>query len=297
MRRASKALLALMGAMAASADAALVYNTHFNMVSFIDGFTNDGGGMASSTGQVFMGFAELYDNDTAQTFPSFPVPPGYTEAYGRADHTELKSRVRVEDISIRRQTARSTTYDVVTISDPAVPIGTPGTFSLTFTWGGSATVLDGLGVGNPSTAFASARLHVITHVGLSLIPTVVATDTIDLGDAQSQGKIFNATVPFNYGVPLGLRFDLTTDAQNDWNCMFTASSLFCSGGTLDFVEADFANSANLRSIIIPDGATFTGTSLTDYTPLIGAVVPLPGALLLLLSALVGLEGTRSLRRR
>ena len=289
MGRVQTASFLAMVCFAGAVNAQIVYNTNFNIVSFLDGFTNDGGGMDSSSGQVFSGFAEWSDNDTAQTFPNFPVPPGYTEAYGKADYTELKARVRVEDISILRQTAHSTTYDIFTITDPNMPQGTPGNAIWGYTWGGTGTVLANA-VGNPSDEFVLATMLAIKHEALSQLPTTtLASDQINLGHGQTQSKVFLVNVPFNYGIPFGLRFRLMAVAKNDWTCMFTANSLNCFGGTLDFVEADFASTAVLGSITIPEGGSLEAESLTAYGAFLGAPIPIPPAFALLLSALIVLK--------
>jgi len=93
------------------------------------------------------------------------------------------------------------------------------------------------------------------------------------------GRVYYVTFPFLYGEPIQLHSELGLTA---------VGSQFISGVSF-FGTLDFSSTAMLTQIILPEGATLTASSGISY-PL--NQVPLPSALWLLGSGLIGIIGIR-----
>jgi hypothetical protein len=92
---------------------------------------------------------------------------------------------------------------------------------------------------------------------------------------------YTATLPFDYGVPFTVESNLSLSA---------AGSLWLHAVDLNFYPTstlDFSSTALVTQITLPDGATLLTASGATYPP---TAVPLPPAVWLLGSGLVGLAG-------
>ena len=291
-----------------SAHAMFDFTQDYNYVTFADGRLRDGGGLASNTGQVFDGPAELFDSeDASTTIPNISWAPGYVEAYGKASSTELKARVKIEGRSITRQLATAETYDVFTIAHDTLPTGTAGSLTMRYVWDGSGSISTSGPINTPNLlgdVISGASLSVILHPALNELPmSSLAFDFVEMTDGDilvQKNQLTTATVTFQYGIAFGLRSILSVVAENDFVCNFNVNSgLFCGGGNIDAIDINYAQTAKLASIGLPDGASISGLSLSNYSALVGAPVPIPAGIWLLVSGLAGLlvkRNSKTLRR-
>jgi hypothetical protein len=267
---------------------AQAFSQSFNQASTLDARPNDGGGRNASSGQV-SGPAEL-----AIARDSSSNLPGHIEAFVRADYGSLKARLQTSG-SITDHDATARTNEWFTVTDPAVAPGTIGTMHLGYALSGDATVHDANGIGVAGER-VFADLIVFRGQSATQLGTELGRLSLRLVNGGAVGPPGTANrlavqTDFEYGVPFNITSALTVRVRSDAIFNFLPSGqLVKLGGEIELLEADFANSAILDAVFIPQGATLSAGSTFDYAPVLrfGTPVPLPPAITLFATAVVGL---------
>ncbi len=282
-------------AVATPSFAALDYSQSFNQASTIDGASNDGGGRNAGVGPV-SGPAIL---DVERTSSS--NLPGRIEAHVRADYDSLKAFLQTSG-SITTHGASARSNEWFEINDPLVAAGSLGTMYIGYGLTGDATVHDAGGAGVPGEwVFAELSIFVGqtgTQLGTELGRLSRALVNGGAVGGVSGPSMLSVAVAFTYGVPFNVTTTLGVSVVSDGRFMFDAGGQLTKlAGEIEFLEADFGNSANLSALYVPVGATLAAGSGFDYTPVLhfGAPVPVLPSLGLFASALAML-GVHRLRR-
>jgi hypothetical protein len=272
-------------AVASPAFAALDYSQPFNQASTIDGASNDGGGRNAGIGPV-AGPAVL----DVERLSSSNLP-GRIEAHVRADYGALQAFLQTSG-SITTHSASARSNEWFEINDPLVPVGTLGTMHIGYGLSGDATVHDAGGAGVPGEwVFADLSIfhgQTGTQPGTELGRLSRALVNGGAVGSPSSPSTLSVAVPFAYGMPFNVTTILGVSVVSDARFMFTAGGQLSKiAGVIDFLEADFGNSATLDAIFVPVGAILSAGSDFDYTPVLrfGAPVPVPPALGLFAGAL------------
>lgn len=277
--------------------AALDYSQSFNQASTIDGASNDGGGRNAGIGPV-SGPAVL---DVERSSSS--NLPGRIEAHVEADYGALKAFLQTSG-SITTHSASARSNEWFEINDPLVAAGTLGTMHIGYGLAGDATVHDAEGAGVPGEwVFADLSIFLGqtgTQLGTELGRLSRALVNGGAVGGPSSPSMLSVAVPFTYGVPFNVTTALGVSVVSDARFMFGAGGQLTKiAGEIDFLEADFGNSATLSAIYVPVGAMLSAASGFDYSPVLhfGVPVPLPPALGLFVGALAMLGAHVGVHRR
>ncbi|MAE60953.1 MAG: hypothetical protein CMJ49_06295 [Planctomycetaceae bacterium] len=245
--------------------------------------------------------------------------PGTAHGTGFADFGVLKTSLNLSGPGAKFGGAGSAFHDVFTVATPpGVAPGSPGDMTLVYLIDGNASVTSTPGA-SPISTFTSDVASISMSVaryssdgsgGVIFDGTdtrymkLIGPESLD-GTAvvfvPHPPDLLTFTVPFNYGEPIGLTTNLVARAFADNRFLGQQSNPFFlnyGGGVIQNVFIDYFNTAELVAIVNEDhpDVTITGVSSTDYSSLvtdtIPAIVPVPSAVLLFGSAIVGLTGFR-----
>lgn len=243
-----------------------------------------------------------HHKDTNTTYTT----EGHLDGQGFADFGTLKNRLALDGPAGLSGIGTASFNDHWTISNPSLA-GQTGIMTLAFDLSGYTTVLDTLAATILSDEYAGVGLIVDINPTSSNNGTRVLEYSLTLGSGPTdiagvQGSpTVSAPIDFIYGQEFGVRVSLRTSAQSDNTYLGTTFSPYFEwygGGTIDSITVDFASTAQLSAIVLPDDplTSLSSSSTTDYSSLIMDSLPVPEPLslsLLAIGSLAMLRGRRT----
>ena len=223
---------------------------------------------------------------------SLNISPGQYHGEAVADFGTLKALAELSGPSALNANSSATYSEMITVSDPQIPNGTPGVVSFEFITTGTASATP---VANGPQVFVddyvsvavlaftgdftqSGRVEVLSDLFTPAGNVVVPTPALVFGRTSQTDPI-----PFVYGEPFRFSavLQVAIETDNEFIGVNTSTGFRTYGnGSVESVTIDFLNTMDLSAIAIEDNpsATVIGQSGNDYSAL---VVPEPGSLALL----------------
>ena len=213
-----------------------------------------------------------------------PAAPAMIASYDRL-------RIYIEmDGQISDHQGRATSNQIYNITDPLVPLGAAGTMYLAYSFDGRTEIIGGSG----NSVYYSLRVtHNIDNNGQHGDQLVFEERTVGPGTSGQTGTTrVTATVPFVYGEEFRITTSFEILTQSDQVYLpFNSSFILSENSTYEYIEAAFDESATLDAVYLPEGASITLNSATnfDLAPLVnfGVPVPLPPSLFMFVPAVLG----------